>query len=68
MEGKVKWFDRKRGYGFIQTDGGEEVFVHHSGIEGEGFKGLPEGARVQFVVAESVKTRRPQAVNVKVSE
>ena len=68
MKGTVKWFDRKRGYGFIQTAGGEEVFVHHSGIEGEGFKSLPEGAYVDFDVAESVKTRRPQAVNVKVSE
>ena len=51
---------------FIQSDSGEDVFVHSSGIEEEGFRTLPEGARVEFDVAENIKTRKPQAVNVKV--
>ena len=67
MEGRVKWFSDKKGYGFIvPDDNSEDVFVHHSGIIGEGFKTLPEGARVVFDIAEDVKTRKTRAVNVRV--
>lgn len=49
-EGIVKWFSDKKGYGFIEQDGGEDVFVHHSDIEGTGFKTLAEGDRVTFEI------------------
>ncbi|MFB3851021.1 MAG: cold-shock protein [Acidobacteriota bacterium] len=61
-EGKVKWFDEKKGYGFITTDGGKDVFVHYSAIQGDGFKKLVEGERVSFEVKESQKG--PQAEKV----
>ena len=61
--GTVKWFSRRKGYGFIQPDGAEEdVFVHHSAIVGEGFRNLSEGERVRFPVEDTPKG--PQAVNV----
>ena len=63
MEGRVKWFDDKKGYGFIETDNGKDLFVHHKCIEGEGFKSLSEGDRVMFDEQQGVKG--PQAVNVK---
>ena len=63
MEGTVKWFDDKKGYGFIQTDSGRDLFVHHKCIEGEGFKSLSEGDRVMFDEQKGVKG--PQAVNVR---
>ena len=47
-EGRVKWFNDSKGYGFIETDSGHDVFVHHSAIQGEGFKSLSEGQRVSF--------------------
>lgn len=47
-EGRVKWFNASKGYGFIETDGGKDIFVHHSAIEGEGFRTLEEGQRVSF--------------------
>ena len=55
-EGQVKWFNEKKGYGFIQRDGGEkDLFVHFSGIQGEGFKTLKEGQRVRFEIEETPK-------------
>jgi CspA family cold shock protein len=63
--GTVKWFNNDKGYGFITPeDGGKDLFVHHTGISGEGFKSLPEGARVEFEAAEGPKG--PQATNVRV--
>ena len=47
-EGKVKWFNEKKGFGFIEQDGGPDLFVHHTAITGEGFKTLSEGQRVSF--------------------
>lgn len=60
--GKVKWFNAEKGYGFISTDDGEDVFVHFSAIQSEGFKALEEGQRVEFEVVEG--ERGPQASNV----
>jgi len=62
--GVVKWFDEKKGYGFIEQEGGPDVFVHHSGINGSGFKTLNEGALVSFDIEEGRKG--PTAVNVTV--
>ena len=60
--GKVKWFNAEKGYGFITTDEGKDVFVHYSEIQSEGFKTLDEGAAVSFDITES--NRGPQASNV----
>ncbi|MFQ5868616.1 MAG: cold-shock protein [Candidatus Zixiibacteriota bacterium] len=61
--GTVKWFNQKKGYGFIiQEEGGEEIFVHFSAISGEGYKTLEAGDRVQFEV--STGDKGPQATNV----
>ena len=65
--GTVKWFDNSKGYGFISQDnGGPDVFVHHSGINSEGFKTLAEGALVEFEVEMEAKGSR--ATNVTVVE
>ena len=61
-EGTVKWFNEAKGFGFIQQDEGGDVFVHHSAIQGSGFKTLNEGARVQFDVVDGAKG--PAAANV----
>jgi len=62
MTGTVKWFNNTKGYGFIVRDDGGDVFVHYSGIKGEGFKTLNEGQKVQFEVKQGPKG--PQAENV----
>ncbi|ASA20646.1 MULTISPECIES: cold shock domain-containing protein [Paenibacillus] len=62
MKGTVKWFNAEKGYGFLQVEGGEDVFVHFSAIQGEGFKTLDEGQAVEFDVTEG--NRGPQAANV----
>jgi CspA family cold shock protein len=61
-EGTVKWFSNEKGYGFIQQDGGEDVFVHFSEIQGDGYKSLSEGQRVEFEVAQGNKGLQASAV------
>ncbi len=60
--GKVKWFNDSKGYGFIEQESGDDVFVHHSSIQGEGFKTLAEGQAVEFEIEQGQKG--PSAVNV----
>jgi CspA family cold shock protein len=62
LQGKVKWFNNSKGYGFIGQDGGADVFVHYSAIQGEGFKTLQEGDTVEFEVVQGQKG--PQADKV----
>ena len=62
MKGKVKWFNEKKGFGFIEREDGDDVFVHFSAITGDGFKNLAEGQEVEFDVSDGEKG--PQASNV----
>jgi CspA family cold shock protein len=64
VNGIVKWFDEKKGYGFITVDGGKDAFVHHTNIEGTGFKTLTEGQKVTLEVTQGQKG--PQAEQVRV--
>jgi len=64
LQGKVKWFNQEKGYGFIEVEGAKDVFVHYSAIQQEGFKTLKEGDIVEFDVVEGQKG--PQAANVTV--
>ncbi|MFC5542479.1 MAG: cold-shock protein [Bacilli bacterium] len=61
-QGTVKWFNSEKGFGFIEVEGENDVFVHFSAIQGEGFKTLEEGQKVEFEVVEG--NRGPQAANV----
>ncbi|CAM3414442.1 MULTISPECIES: cold shock domain-containing protein [Saccharibacillus] len=62
MKGTVKWFNAEKGYGFLSVEGGEDVFVHFSAIQGDGFKTLDEGQEVEFEITDG--NRGPQAANV----
>lgn len=62
LKGTVKWFNAEKGYGFIQVEDGDDVFVHFSAIQGEGFKTLDEGQQVEFDITQG--SRGPQAANV----
>ncbi|WP_010098722.1 cold-shock protein CspD [Ornithinibacillus scapharcae] len=61
-KGSVKWFNAEKGFGFIEVEGGDDVFVHFSAIQGDGFKTLEEGQEVTFEITEG--NRGPQAANV----
>jgi len=65
LEGKVKWFNEKKGYGFIEKEEGDDIFVHYSAIQDSGFKTLQEGQRVTFDIEEGRKGLA--AANVKVT-
>ena len=63
-KGTVKWFNNQKGYGFISDEQGNDVFVHYSGLNMEGFKSLEEGAAVEFEVVEGAKGPQPTNVTV----
>jgi CspA family cold shock protein len=60
--GKVKWFNAKKGYGFIEMENGKDVFVHHNAIQGHGFKSLDEGEQVEFEIRHSAKGEHAENV------
>ncbi|MHB0859078.1 MAG: cold-shock protein [Anaerolineae bacterium] len=62
VQGTVKWFNADKGFGFIARDGGEDVFVHHSAIQSDGYRTLTEGQRVEFTIEQDAKG--PRAANV----
>ena len=66
MTGKVKWFNAEKGYGFITSDEGKDIFVHYSAIQADGFRSLEEGQKVPFEIVES--DRGQQAANVVVTD
>ncbi|HYK91577.1 MAG TPA: cold-shock protein [Acidobacteriota bacterium] len=61
-QGTVKWFNNEKGYGFISRNSGDDVFVHHTAIQGSGFKSLNEGDRIEFEVAKGPKGLQAQNV------
>jgi CspA family cold shock protein len=63
-QGTVKWFNGSKGYGFIERDSGEDVFVHYTAIMSDGFRNLDEGQRVEFIVTEGAKGPQAQYVVV----
>ncbi len=63
--GTVKWFNKQKGYGFIEQEEGKDIFVHYSGIKGDGFKNLQEGDKVEYDIADGDKG--PKAVNVMIT-
>ena len=65
LTGTVKWFNEDKGFGFIEREGGEDVFVHFSSIRGEGYKSLNEGQKVEFTLGQGQKG--PQALDVTVA-
>ena len=68
LHGTVKWFSSEKGYGFITPDeGGEDVFVHHTGIAGTGFKSLTEGDKVSYEVSQGKKGAQAENVSLKVN-
>ena len=62
LMGRVKWFNDSKGYGFIEQEGGRDIFVHYTAIQGDGFKSLAEGQKVEFEIIEG--TKGPQATKV----
>ena len=66
MTGKVKWFNAEKGYGFITSDEGKDIFAHYSAIQADGFRSLEEGQKVSFEIVES--DRGQQAANVVVTD
>jgi len=64
LNGTVKWFDQKKGYGFISLEEGNEVFVHYSSIQGEGYRSLKEGQQVEFSLVQSDKGPQANDVNI----
>ncbi|MFX1345470.1 MAG: cold shock domain-containing protein [Promethearchaeota archaeon] len=66
VKGIVKWFDAKKGYGFISVDGQEDIFVHFSNIDMPGFRKLDMGDEVEFEIKESKEGKGPEALSVKV--
>jgi len=66
VQGTVKWFNNTKGFGFIEREEGDDVFVHYSSLENEGYKTLKEGQKVEFSIGESEKG--PQAQSVKIIE
>jgi CspA family cold shock protein len=62
LTGRVKWFNDAKGYGFIEQEGGRDIFVHYTAIQGDGFKTLTEGQKVEFEIIEGAKG--PQATKV----
>ena len=66
VQGKVKWFNNSKGFGFLEQEGGKDVFVHFSAIQGDGYRYLAEGENVEFDIVDSPKG--PQAANVRKAE